>query len=82
MSCWSEEKFWAVEFLLHAGRGRRAGGAGSEGVTSLAVPSPLPPPVDFVFYKEAISPQREGDHIYLRIKFFQGAPPPSPQGHA
>ena len=22
MSCWSEEKFWAVEFLLHAGRGK------------------------------------------------------------
>ena len=27
-------------------------------------------------------PQREGDHIFLKIKFFQGAPPPSPQGRA
>ena len=38
MSCWSEEKFWAVEFLLHA-----AGGSFFERGLHIERPTPVSP---------------------------------------
>ena len=53
----------------------------AEGISFQKIPTPCPLPRQ-CFLKEGAALAREGDLIFLKIKFFQGAPPPSPQGHA
>ena len=74
MSCWSEEKFWAVEFLLHAADPVLLG-------KIFQVPTPLPPPAPMLFERGAAL-AREGETIRY-ISFQRGrAPFVSPTGES
>ena len=69
MSCWSEEKFWAVEFLLHAADPVLLG-------KIFQAPTPLPPPAPMLFERGAAL-AREGE-IILYISFQRGCAPLEP----
>ena len=59
MSCWSEEKFWAVEFLLHAADPVLLG-------KIFQVPTPCPLPL-LQLVRERALPQREGEYYSIHL---------------
>ena len=59
MSCWSEGKFWAVEFLLHAVSLFYLG-------SFFQVPTPCPLPL-LQLVRERALPQREGEYYSIHL---------------